>query len=406
MESEGAKRMEQTAEALYIQMFGSFQRRYGEKPLTREKRRDTYFLSLMQILLHHARTGVGRDDLEDALIGDREVENRHQALQTIIYKAKRKLKSMGLPEANYIFLEKGIYYWTPEIPVKEDAAEFDRLYEQAVGTDNEEERFLLYREAIYTYKGEFLSAYAGVMWAGAEARRYRAMFYECVQQAARILRKNQDWYGLEKLGRYASMTAPFSDWESLIMEALVENRQYEEAKQFYADTVDSYLKERGITPSSKIMEMMERLGRQMRHSYKVLDQIQAELTEKSEESQGGYLCTYPVFCGIYQVISRMMERGGQSVYLMLCTIVDGKGNPMKEGKRLNELSARLGEAIIGSVRHGDIVNQYGNGQFLVLLINTTRENCSVVERRINQKFIAEGQRTGVRYHVNSVICEA
>ena len=50
--------------------------------------------------------------------------------------------------------------------------------------------------------------------------------------------------------------------------------------------------------------------------------------------------------------------------------------------------------------------EYGNGQFLVLLINTTRENCSVVERRINQKFIAEGQRTGVRYHVNSVICEA
>ena len=35
---------------------------------------------------------------------------------------------------------------------------------------------------------------------------------------------------------------------------------------------------------------------------------------------------------------------------MLCTIVDGKGNPMKEGKPLNELSARLGEAIIGSVR--------------------------------------------------------
>lgn len=396
--------MEHT-DVLYIQMFGSFQMRYGEKPLTREKRRDTYFLSLMQILLHHAGTGISRNDLEDALIGEREVENRHQALQTIIYKAKRKLKSMGLPEANYIFLEKGIYYWTPDIAVREDAAEFDRLFAQTADTEDEEEKLRLYQEAIYIYKGEFLSAYAGVMWAGAEARRYRGMFCECVQEAAEILRKKQDWYEMEKLGRYASMTAPFSDWESLIMEALMENRKYEEAKQFYADTVDSYLKERGIYPSAKIMEMMERLGNQMRHSYKILDQIQAELTEKSDEA-GGYLCAYPVFCGIYQVISRMMERGGQSVYLMLCTIVDGKGNPMKEGRRLEELSARLGEAILGSIRHGDIVNQYGNGQFLVLLINTTRENCSVVERRINQKFMAEGQRTGVRYHVNSVICEA
>lgn len=106
------------------------------------------------------------------------------------------------------------------------------------------------------------------------------------------------------------------------------------------------------------------------------------------------------------MINRMMERGGQSVYLMLCTLVDGKGNPMKEGRRLEELSKRLREAIVCSVRHGDIINQYGNGQFLVLLINTTRENCSIVERRINQRFMAEGQRTGVQYHVNSVICKA
>ena len=78
---------------------------------------------------------------------------------------------------------------------------------------------------------------------------------------------------------------------------------------------------------------------------------------------------------------------------------------MKEGKRQEELALRLNDAIQRSVRHGDIINQYGTGQFLVLLINTTRENCEIIERRINQRFIAEGQRTGVRYHVNSVICQ-
>ena len=106
------------------------------------------------------------------------------------------------------------------------------------------------------------------------------------------------------------------------------------------------------------------------------------------------------------MINRMMERGGQSVYLMLCTLVDSKGNPMKEGERLEELSVRLGEAIRVSVRHGDIINQYGSGQFLVLLINTTREDCDIIEDRINRKFIIGRQRTGVEYHVNSVICEA
>ena len=106
---------------LHVQMFGNFQMSYGEKPLTGEKARDTYFTSLMQILLHHVQSGVSRDRLEEVLLGDRDVENRHQALQTIIYKAKRKLKNMGLPQKNYIELKNGVYYWTSDIPVSEDA---------------------------------------------------------------------------------------------------------------------------------------------------------------------------------------------------------------------------------------------------------------------------------------------
>ena len=46
---------------LHVQMFGNFQMSYGEKPLTGEKARDTYFTSLMQILLHHVQSGVSRD---------------------------------------------------------------------------------------------------------------------------------------------------------------------------------------------------------------------------------------------------------------------------------------------------------------------------------------------------------
>ena len=74
-------------EVLYARMFGNFQLLYGGRPLTGEKMRDTHFTGLMQLLLHHVADGVSRDDLEDVLLGDRDVENRHQALQTIVYKA-------------------------------------------------------------------------------------------------------------------------------------------------------------------------------------------------------------------------------------------------------------------------------------------------------------------------------
>lgn len=396
--------MEKT-DVLYVRMFGNFQLYYNGHPLTGEKLRDTHFTSLMQVLLHNVSSGVGRDYLEDILFGDRDVENRHQALQTIIYKTKKKLKNMGLLDTNYIYLEKGVYYWTPLIPVCEDAAEFDGLCSEAAECTDEEKQLDLYLEACYKYKGEFLSTYTAVLWASAEARRYRKQFYLCVENAAAILRKRGDWLRLEELGKYVTEIAPFSDWESLTMEALVGRGRYEEARQLYADTVDNYLKEQGVCPSAKFMNMIEELGNQIQHSHELLDQIQQGLEEDGEEILGGYQCSYPIFRGIYHMVTRIMERGGQSVYLMLCTLVDGKGNVMKDGERLEEMSARLNDAIRSSIRHGDIFNRYGSGQFLVLLINTTREDCEIIEKRINQKFAVGRQRVSIRYHVNDVICE-
>lgn len=102
----------------------------------------------------------------------------------------------------------------------------------------------------------------------------------------------------------------------------------------------------------------------------------------------------------------MMERGGQSVCLMLCTVVDSKGNPMKDGEQLDGLSARLGDAICQSIRQGDAVNRYGKGQYLVLLVNTTVENCAIIQKRIDSKFLIGRQRTGVKYHVSPVRCKS
>lgn len=388
--------------ALHVRMFGNFQLYYDGRPLTKQRLRDTHFTMLLQILLHNASTGVSRENLEDMLFGDREIENRQQALQTIVYKAKKQLKAMGLPDEKYIFSKKGIFYWTPQIPVVEDAAQFDALCRQAEACEDKERQLKLRLEACYQYRGEFLSAYAAVLWAGAEARRYRMLFGGCVENAAAVLREREDWKRLEELGRHAVKTAPFSDWDSLVMEALTEQGRYEDAAKFYTDTVDNYLDEQGAYPAPKFMEMMEKLGDRMQHSHAVLDLVKMRLRENTDSASGGYLCSYPMFRGIYRMTTRRMDRGGQSVYLMLCRLVDGKGNPMKEGKRLRELTEKLGEAIRISVRRGDAINCYGNGQFLVLLINITRENCAVVESRINREFLTEGQRISVEYHVVEV----
>lgn len=391
---------------LQVKTFGKFSITYNGKSLFERKIGETQFTSLVQLLIHERENGVSREQMETELFADREVENVHHALQSVIYNAKKRLRKAGLPDINYIEIKNGIVYWTKEIEVWEDASEFERLYKEVENEKDTDARIMYLEQMFKIYSGEFLTTRQSVMWVAAEARRYEAMFQECVKEAAAIYRSRQEYMQLESLGKYAAAMEPFAEWESLNMEAMVALGRYEEATNLYADTAERYFKERGVKLSKKLLDSLNQLGNQVIHSYEVLDNIQESLKEQGcAERKGAYLCSYPMFRGIYQQLVRMLERSGQSIYIMLCTIVDSKGMPMKEGAQLESLSKRLEQAICTAVRSSDVVNHYSKGQYLVLLINTTREDCEIIQKRINQKFLTERQRTGVRYYVNNVLRE-
>lgn len=397
--------MEKKKDTLYVRTFGGFSLEWNGTVITGgAKSSESQFAYLMQMLLHYREKGVERGQAEEFLFGDRELDNPHHAIQSVIYNAKKRLKASGLPDVNYIEQRKGVFYWTDRIDVVEDAAEFERLYRKAEEEEDLDDRLGLYLEACHCYTGEFLPAQTAAIWVAQEARRYRGLFCNSMEKAVQLLRVNQDYFQMEELGLYATGINPLADWETVTMEALVSMGRYDEARKLYDDTADYYFQEQGLRPSQKLMEMLNNLGKRMEHRHEALDVIQEKLAETNETEPGGYLCSYPVFQGIYHMVERLMERGGQSVYLMLCTVVDSKGNPMKEGPMLEELSQRLGDAIRRAVRHGDVITRYGKGQYLVLLVNTTRENCKVVQKRINYHFLVGHQRTGIQYYVNSVFC--
>lgn len=367
---------------------------------------ETQFAYLMQLLLHNRKKGISRGQLERHLFDDREIKDFHHAARTVIYNAKKKLKAAGLPDVNYIRQENGIYHWTDAIAVEEDAAKLDELYIKAGQEKDPDRKLKVCLDACRCYTGEFLENQTAILWVAQEARRYREIFCACVEQAAELLRERQDYEGMERLGIYASKVDPLADWETVTMEALVSSGRMDDAIRLYDDTVEYYFQEEGLRPSDKLLESINSLGELLGHQYALLDVIQENLAGENEDKNRGYFCSYPVFQGIYRVIQRIMERGGQSVYLMLCTVVDSKGNPMKDGSMLEELSGRLGDSIFSAVRRSDTVCRYGKGQWLVLLMNTTLENCRILQKRINYFFVVGRQRTGIQYHVSSVICSA
>lgn len=394
---------EVTENDLFVRMLGGFSIQWNGKLIAGgSKASESQSVYLLQILIHAREKGVSRDKLEDLLFENREISNVHHALQSVIYNTKKKLERSGLPAGSFIEQRRGMFYWAPPVNVVEDAAEFERLYRLAEEAANPDEQLALLLDAVNWYGGEFLPMQTGVIWAAQEARRLRAIFCACVERSATLLRMNQDFFQLEKLGLYTAKIDPLADWETLTMEALCGLRRYDDARRLYDETVQYYFNEQGLRPSRRLLEQFERLGSGMQHEHAALDEIQSELSGLTEKDTGGYLCSYPVFQGIYRMVERMMERGGQSVFLMLCTLVDAKGNPMKDGPVLEELTGRMCDAVHNSIRRGDAMCLYGKGQVLALLVNTTRENCGVIQKRINYRFVIGRQRTGIEYYVNSL----
>ena len=227
---------QEKAGALVVKMFGSFSLLYNGKSLSGQKTAESQFIYLMQMVLHHRKKGISR------------------------------------------------------AAVEEDAEKFEQLYAKARGAQDNEERLQFLLQACHTYTGEFPEMYAGILWAAAEGRRYRAMFYRCVEEIVELLRDKQDYMTMQEVG-------------------------------LYADTVERYFEERGLKPSQRLMDSLRQLG----------------------------------------------------------------------------------EAILHFIRRSDVVNRYGKGQYLILLLNISLENCKVVQKRIDGMFRSGRQRTGVKYHVSSTL---
>ena len=386
-----------------VRTFGGFSIRYKDEELSFGNQSESQMVQLLQLLLHYRKQGLSRDLAKAALFGDRDVDDVSHSIRNIIYNLRKKLRALGLPESQYVVKRGGIYFWSDDIQVIEDAAEFEEAFNKAMECDDDEQKTELLTDACYIYSGRFLAGNESSVWSAQEAERYREIFSDCVTELTDILKEEHKYKQLLEVSTYASKVDPFSEWEILTLEALGRLGKFDKTESFYRKTVDMYVKEYGGRANSYVREFINRIGLKLVVGHETLEEIQKKIGNPEDYDRKGYYCSLPVFQEIYRMTERMMERSGEKIFLMLCTILDSKGNPMREGSRLEELSERLRNTIIESVRHTDTVTRYGKGQYLVLLINTTEEDCSVVSQRISSRFIREGQRTSLSYSVSNII---
>ncbi|MDO5407993.1 MAG: hypothetical protein Q4F28_11815 [Eubacteriales bacterium] len=169
--------------------------------------------------------------------------------------------------------------------------------------------------------------------------------------------------------------------------------RYEEAHQYYNDTIRLYTEELEAPPSKELMDRFCAMREKLVQRENALPQIQENLMEATRE-KGAYFCAYPGFVDVYHAICRGTERNGQTAILMICNLQQIQN--AREKRNSQSVSEWLRESIRSSLRRGDMCTRYSRSKYLILLTGVREADCGIIMKRIKNRFESSRSTEGYR----------
>ena len=369
---------------LDIRMFGKFEMIYNEQMLNLGHSQTTKAMKLLQLLLFYGEQGIQRSQIIQYLFGVDAEGDLQTNLRVVVHNLRKILEKSGLPKGDYISIESGVYRFAADFDIKVDVHTFEELIKCAKSVV-EEEKYKLLKEANALYRGHLLPEIYGEDWVVINSARLQNLYTECLEMLLGIMRKKGYYQEMYETSNYAASLYPLDEWQVYAMEALVAMGETKAALALYEKTTAMYFEELLMPPSDQMMECFQHMKDQLNMKTRDINEIQNGMEEK-EFSKGAFFCQYPSFADSYRMMNRMMERSGQSVYLLMCTLHDEKEQMEEDSENFKAISEMLFDSIQVSLRRGDIFTKYNLRQYLVMLIGIRKEECSIVTGRIDQSF--------------------
>ena len=369
-----------------IQTFGKLSVTENGSSFDNEKMRSPLMAKLFVFLLIHRDKALSKEEISATIWDDSEIDNPFGALKNLTYRLRNFL-SKNLGEKEWILSAHGSYRWNPDIDIRVDFELFDELADSGLNYLNEDsyrEKFL--KDAIDIYTGDFVPFLADTSWAANRATAYRMKYLECVRSLSDIYIKKEDYETLEFLTRNALLVVSANDdiYAKLIT-SYVNRGMYKQAKDVYDSARKALYKEFGTDESEILDRVCDKLY-QSDYTEKIEDLRLATEEMKEDDPNGAFLCDYPAFRSIYQLEARRTTRLNESEYMLLLTLEPTpikKDNVPTFSRPGTESAKHLKDAIINSLRTGDIATRCAESQFMVLLPGCNFENaCLVAERML------------------------
>lgn len=384
-------------EPLQISMLGGFSLAYPDgAAIDYQSNRSNKLWMVLAYLLTHRGKQITQDELIDILWADEDIDNPANTLKTLRHRLCSMLDELGgMPGKEMIRYNHGIYAWNEEVDCIIDIDQFSTYCALAEQEQNPEQKASYYLNAIEYYGGDFLPKLSSEMWVMSTHAYYHAEYLRVVKKCIALLQDTKRYYEIITVCRKAVAIEPYDEeLHRELIYALVNTGAKQSALSHYEKVKETFYREFGLNLSEDLVELYKQIIAES-NDYEVdLSIIKEQLQE--EAAPGAFYCEYALFKEIYRLMTRMLERNGQSVYLCLISVTDKNGKRIVNTKKQSEAAGKLRTSIQFSLRRGDVFTRYSVSQYLVLLSAINYENTEMVLDRIQANFKRDNPNLAVR----------
>ena len=387
---------------LSVKMFGGFEISYDGKVIIPRDARNSKVLQLFQYLLFRRGSMIPQDDLIEVLLCGEECANPASVLKNIVYRLRKLLEERGVPR-DCILHAKNSYGFSEETPCRIDTVEYEEIVQKlnAGGPEDGKEKLALCLRAIDLYGEGFLPHSSGEPWAMGAFVRYEGMYCDLFRTAYSLVREQEVYDRFIASLKKATSLYPYEEDLTLIyIDCLYEAKRVQDALEAYDAAATLMLDDLGLKPSERMQALHGKItGGMQEIASSVLD-VRSKIAE--DGASGALSCNLEVFTKIYRFVVRHMERSGQSVFLMLCTLSSLDGAPLESGEQTRKTVEQFYAAAGASLRRSDVYARYSPSQFVLMLMEIKQENCSIVADRLRYFFYRNAKMNRTRLTCKSI----
>lgn len=385
--------------SLNVSMLGSFSIERNGIRIDDSNNRMRKVWLLLAYLIYTRRNRMTQDNYL-ALIqspGD-ESEDPSGRLKALFYRTRAMLDHLGKNTGHELIIRKdGSYAFNPDVSVRLDVEEFDRICSEAFAAEGDTKLTYLL-QALSLYKGDFLSKLSMEMWVMPITAYYHQRFLDAAGMALALLEERQRWDEATAMCRKALKIEPYSEelYQHLMRCQIAAGDRsgavasYETMSELLFDTF-------GVMPSEDSRNLYREASKESTDDHSVPSAVVRDQLQEPVTSKGAMFCEYDFFKLLYQVQARSIIRSGDIIHIALLSL-HGEDKKQLPRRSLDRAMENLQELVIGNLRQGDVVTRCSASQLIVMLPQANYENSCVVCQRICKAFYRQYPHSPAQIH--------